>query len=1077
MASSYTNDLRLNEMATGDASGTWGDTTNTNLELIAEAFSYGTEAITTNADTHTTTIADGATDPGRSMFLKYTGTLDSTCTITIGPNTVSKLWIIENGTSGSQSIIIKQGSGATVTIPSGKTKVIYSDGAGSGGAMVDAFASLNLQTSGIIETSASIQTALIEYTDGDDAMTIADGGQVTFSQNIIGTLATAAQPNITSLGTLTTLTVDDITINGSTISDGGDLTVDVGGTIDLDSDGGQIKLSDAGTQIGLIQMDSGQNLIFRSMVSDKDMSFKGNDGGSTITALTLDMSDAGSATFNSNVIIPQKLIHSGDTDTYLEFNTNQIDLIVGDVATFKSSASAVIINEASADVDFRVESNGNANMLFVDGGNNQVGIGTNSVPSLRTFQVSSSDIVPIEATSSGGETIISIDNTATNGRSYFLISGGSSGTYAGGKFGIFDADAAADRMSIDSSGNVTFNEGSLDSDFRVESDNNTHALFVDAGNNRIGINDDSPISLLGLKGTANTDDCKIYMREDANNGAFIKYDGATNKGELGGLTSGSENTVMTWNRAADEVVFNEESIDMDFRVESNAKDHALFLQGSSSKVGINQASPAAMIDIVTVDTAGADALRIRQPDSSDIFQIQAGISGATNDGLFLNNTNTTGQLQGWKNFEINFNDDGVDRDFRVESNGNTHMLFVDGGNDAVGIGTSSPASLIHGMSGDLFLTANSTSANSGQGLYFQSTTSGWNTSSAHAAIFGKRVDASNGYLRFDTRSSGTTAERMRIDSAGAMQIGGTTNAGFIDFDSTKLQLNTQRNPNTGTFVNTSRSHASIELNGSDGGSLIVFRTAASNNTVASTRMEIQQDGKIAIGNNIPIWSGSYGGGLFLKGNNATADRYAQLCIVDSNGDAAQTGLVINNNGSATFGGDILPGADVIMANGRGISFAATSDASGMTSELLDDYEEGTWTPVLGPGSSQAYGNRSGHYTKVGRMVTAYFGARLTAGTFTSAEATISGLPFAVHSTGSYQEPQFNIYTLGEAPTGQTNGLNNGAYLPGQVSFYLNGGESQGRGRKYSTNADSVLDANEVFDSNTFIKGIVTYYTS
>jgi hypothetical protein len=95
MASSYVNDLRLNEMATGDASGTWGTTTNTNLELIAEAFSYGTEAITTNADTHTTTIADGATDPGRSMYLKYTGTLDSACTITIGPNTVSKYGLLK----------------------------------------------------------------------------------------------------------------------------------------------------------------------------------------------------------------------------------------------------------------------------------------------------------------------------------------------------------------------------------------------------------------------------------------------------------------------------------------------------------------------------------------------------------------------------------------------------------------------------------------------------------------------------------------------------------------------------------------------------------------------------------------------------------------------------------------------------------------------------------------------------------------------------------------------------------------------------------------------------------------------
>lgn len=140
----YVNDLRLKEISTGDESGTWGTSTNTNLELIAEAFSFGTEAITTNADTHTTTIADGSTDPGRSLFLKYTGTLDSACTITIGPNTVSKLWLIENATSGSQSIIIKQGSGATVTIANGSTKAIYSDGAGAGGAMVDAFVDLDL---------------------------------------------------------------------------------------------------------------------------------------------------------------------------------------------------------------------------------------------------------------------------------------------------------------------------------------------------------------------------------------------------------------------------------------------------------------------------------------------------------------------------------------------------------------------------------------------------------------------------------------------------------------------------------------------------------------------------------------------------------------------------------------------------------------------------------------------------------------------------------------------------------------------------------------------------------------------
>ena len=139
----YVNDLRLKEIGTGESSGTWGTETNTNLELIGEALGSGTEGITTNADTHTTTVADGSTDPGRAMYLKYTGTLDSACTITIGPNTMSRMQFIENGTSGSQNIIISQGTGANVTIPAGDTKAVYLDGAGSGAAVVDAFASLS----------------------------------------------------------------------------------------------------------------------------------------------------------------------------------------------------------------------------------------------------------------------------------------------------------------------------------------------------------------------------------------------------------------------------------------------------------------------------------------------------------------------------------------------------------------------------------------------------------------------------------------------------------------------------------------------------------------------------------------------------------------------------------------------------------------------------------------------------------------------------------------------------------------------------------------------------------------------
>ena len=148
----YVNNLRLKEIATGDESGTWGTSTNTNLELIGEALGIGTEAITTNADTHTTTVADGSSDAGRAIYLKYTGALDSDCTITIGPNTMKRVHIIENattdsGSGGPYNIIISQGSGSNVTIANGKVAVVQLDGAGSGAAVLDAFTDLQVTDS------------------------------------------------------------------------------------------------------------------------------------------------------------------------------------------------------------------------------------------------------------------------------------------------------------------------------------------------------------------------------------------------------------------------------------------------------------------------------------------------------------------------------------------------------------------------------------------------------------------------------------------------------------------------------------------------------------------------------------------------------------------------------------------------------------------------------------------------------------------------------------------------------------------------------------------------------------------
>jgi hypothetical protein len=154
----YVNDLRLTELATGEGSGTWGTTTNTSLELIGEALGYATQqAFGSDADA-TTTVADGASDPARAMYYKITSaaSLTATRTLTIAPNTISRVMFIENATSGSQSIAISQGSGASVTIATGKTAVVYLDGAGATAAVVDAMAGVD---PGVTDTLTEVLVA------------------------------------------------------------------------------------------------------------------------------------------------------------------------------------------------------------------------------------------------------------------------------------------------------------------------------------------------------------------------------------------------------------------------------------------------------------------------------------------------------------------------------------------------------------------------------------------------------------------------------------------------------------------------------------------------------------------------------------------------------------------------------------------------------------------------------------------------------------------------------------------------------------------------------------------------------
>ena len=192
MASSYTANNGIEKIGTGEQAGTWGATTNTNFDILDRAIN-GVGAITLSGTTHTLTTTDGALSDGHFKVLVFGGTLSSTNTITISPNDQDKLYFVFNNTSGSQSIIIKQGSGATVTVGNGKTAIVYADGAGSGAAVAqietgsDAFtedltvktgdgALLTLQTSSTSVTDGNILGALQfqapNESDGTDAIEV-----------------------------------------------------------------------------------------------------------------------------------------------------------------------------------------------------------------------------------------------------------------------------------------------------------------------------------------------------------------------------------------------------------------------------------------------------------------------------------------------------------------------------------------------------------------------------------------------------------------------------------------------------------------------------------------------------------------------------------------------------------------------------------------------------------------------------------------------------------------------------------------------------------------------------------------
>ena len=181
------------------------------------------------------------------------------------------------------------------------------------------------------------ETSGIAVTIGHSTSEVTFGDNVTVTGNLtIGGETNFGDFNITNVGSIA---LDTIT------NDGTDITLDSSGDIILDAAGNDVFFKAGGTTIGEIT-NSSSDLVIKSSVSDKDMLFKGNDGGAAITALTLDMSAAGDATFNNQVIIGDgKLVLASTAVTATAAEINLIDGGTSRGTTAVASGDGILTND------------------------------------------------------------------------------------------------------------------------------------------------------------------------------------------------------------------------------------------------------------------------------------------------------------------------------------------------------------------------------------------------------------------------------------------------------------------------------------------------------------------------------------------------------------------------------------------------------------------------------------------------------------------------------------------------------------------------------------------------------------